>query len=549
MTKSSHPASRRFLFRSVFSSILAVLTVLGCGGEGSTTAALPSAQSLTACWQAWSSSAVYTGGAQVSYNGQNYQAAYWTQGNNPATSSGPQGSGQPWIPEGTCGGGTSTTLAAGTYTFGALASPGKCLDVASAGTADGTNIQEWTCNGTGAQSFSVRDAGNGNVTLVNTNSNKCVDVSGSGTADGTNVQLWTCNGTGAQSFSVHDAGNGNVTLVNTNSNKCVDVSASGTADGTNVQLWTCNGTNAQSWKPTPASTPPPPPPSGGGLFAPYADLGNAEGQNIVADARTAGLKTVTLAFLVDGGCVASWGGLGGSVGGATFWNGTRVADAVNGLIGEGVQVIISWGGAAGSVQSSCNNAASLQAMYQSVFNTYPNIIGQDFDIEGGVDVNLVAQALAGLKRANPNKLISLTLPVMPTGLVTAGLNLVNACHSAGFHPDTINVMTMDYGSASDNGGQMGLDAKLAAQATHNQTGDNIGITPDLGVNDTSTEIFQLSDAQDVVSFAKGTSYVNRLAFWSIARDNGSCAGQSYSSSTCSGISQSQFQFCSIFEGY
>ena len=30
---------------------------------------------------------------------------------------------------------------------------------------------------------------------------KCVDVSGSNTANGTRIQLWTCNGTGAQSWS------------------------------------------------------------------------------------------------------------------------------------------------------------------------------------------------------------------------------------------------------------------------------------------------------------------------------------------------------------
>ncbi len=60
------------------------------------------------CWAAWVSSTAYNGGAQVSYNGQNYQAAYWTQGDTPDTHSGPAGSGQPWIPMGACGGGGVT---------------------------------------------------------------------------------------------------------------------------------------------------------------------------------------------------------------------------------------------------------------------------------------------------------------------------------------------------------------------------------------------------------------------------------------------------------
>ncbi len=60
------------------------------------------------CWAAWNASTAYNGGAQVSYNGQNYQAAYWTQGDQPDTHSGPAGSGQPWIPMGSCSGGGVT---------------------------------------------------------------------------------------------------------------------------------------------------------------------------------------------------------------------------------------------------------------------------------------------------------------------------------------------------------------------------------------------------------------------------------------------------------
>ncbi len=63
----------------------------------------------TTCWPAWNANTAYTGGAQVSYNGVNYQAAYWTQGQRPDLYSGPAGSGQPWIPMGSCGGGTSPT--------------------------------------------------------------------------------------------------------------------------------------------------------------------------------------------------------------------------------------------------------------------------------------------------------------------------------------------------------------------------------------------------------------------------------------------------------
>ena len=65
---------------------------------------------------------------------------------------------------------------------------GKCLDVTGGGTADGTKIQLWTCNGRRAQNWAAQADG----TLRNPQSGKCLDVSGNNSADGTVVQLWTC---------------------------------------------------------------------------------------------------------------------------------------------------------------------------------------------------------------------------------------------------------------------------------------------------------------------------------------------------------------------
>src|SRR5579883_2250870 len=76
------------------------------------------------CWPAWSSTAVYTAGGQVSYNGENYQAAYWTQNQVPSSNSGPAGSGQPWIPEGSCGSGGGTGSGGGGGT--SVAAPTQC---------------------------------------------------------------------------------------------------------------------------------------------------------------------------------------------------------------------------------------------------------------------------------------------------------------------------------------------------------------------------------------------------------------------------------------
>jgi hypothetical protein len=117
------------------------------------------------------------------------------------------------------------------------AASNKCLDISNSGTADGTKIQIWTCNGSGAQQWTI--AGDGTLRALG----KCLDVKGSGTVNGTVVQLYTCNGTGAQVWSAGSNGS----LVNPQSGRCLDVSGAGTADGTQINIWDCNGAANQRW--------------------------------------------------------------------------------------------------------------------------------------------------------------------------------------------------------------------------------------------------------------------------------------------------------------
>ena len=50
----------------------------------------------------WSSSSAYVAGNTVSYQGVIYKANWWTQNNNPASSNGGAGSGQPWTKVSNC---------------------------------------------------------------------------------------------------------------------------------------------------------------------------------------------------------------------------------------------------------------------------------------------------------------------------------------------------------------------------------------------------------------------------------------------------------------
>jgi type 1 glutamine amidotransferase len=119
---------------------------------------------------------------------------------------------------------------------GAITGSGKCVDVSGAGTADGTKIQLYTCNGTGAQSWTVSG-----TTLRALG--KCMDVAGGATADNTRVQLWTCNGSGAQNWAAQADG----TLRNPQSGKCLTPLAGGTADGTQLVIAPCTAATNQKW--------------------------------------------------------------------------------------------------------------------------------------------------------------------------------------------------------------------------------------------------------------------------------------------------------------
>ncbi|MFF4898152.1 glycoside hydrolase family 19 protein [Streptomyces sp. NPDC001068] len=72
---------------TVLAALLGTFTVLG--------SASPAAAA--GCAAAWNSGAVYTGGMTASYNGDNWQAKWWTQGETPGVA-------EVWADQGACGG-------------------------------------------------------------------------------------------------------------------------------------------------------------------------------------------------------------------------------------------------------------------------------------------------------------------------------------------------------------------------------------------------------------------------------------------------------------
>ncbi|SFW92031.1 RICIN domain-containing protein [Amycolatopsis australiensis] len=138
----------------------------------------------------------------------------------------------------------------GWYTVTAAGS-GKCVDARAAGPANGTVVQQYSCNQTASQQRQFQSTGDG----VNARTNPAAagDVTGISAAAGGLVQLWSCSNGANQQWQAVDEGAGRYRFVSRNSGKCLDVPGASTADSVQLQ-YTCDGTAAQSFTLTPVDT-------------------------------------------------------------------------------------------------------------------------------------------------------------------------------------------------------------------------------------------------------------------------------------------------------
>ncbi|MED7947700.1 ricin-type beta-trefoil lectin domain protein [Kitasatospora sp. NPDC058201] len=117
--------------------------------------------------------------------------------------------------------------------------PGKCLDAGNNSAGPETFSMPadiWDCATTPNQTWTVGN--DGTVRALG----KCLDVTGGGTVNGTPVQLYPCNGTGAQVWRQNAKG-----LQNPQSGLCLADPAASTTNGTQLILWTC-GASGQDWR-------------------------------------------------------------------------------------------------------------------------------------------------------------------------------------------------------------------------------------------------------------------------------------------------------------
>ncbi|EGC30398.1 hypothetical protein DICPUDRAFT_50758 [Dictyostelium purpureum] len=199
----------------------------------------------------------------------------------------------------------------------------------------------------------------------------------------------------------------------------------------------------------------------------------------------------------------------------------------NELIKGGKRVGVSFGGAANSDISSKFTIEELEQTYNKVIELYSATF-LDFDLENGLyNETNICTALKTVSAKNPNVTISFTLPVLPSGLTTTGMGVVNKAKENNL-TFTVNGMAMDYYDPSYKD-KMGDAAIEAATSIKNQLKQvypsesdsalfrRVAITPMIGLND-DLSLFTIDDASKVANFC-ATNSLSFLSHWDLNRDN------------------------------
>ncbi|WP_398875828.1 chitinase [Streptomyces prunicolor] len=294
-------------------------------------------------------------------------------------------------------------------------------------------------------------------------------------------------------------------------------------------------------------------PSSTTAYAPYVSVTTA------ADMDSAGSpSTYNLSFAIAKGstCTPEWNG-------TTAIDNSAVKSRISALKTSGATVRVSFGGASGKeLAETCTSATALAKAYGEALDAAGSTQA-DFDIEGdaltdSTSVALRSKAIALLQKERTDLKVSFTLPVMPSGLDSDSLALLESANDNSVAVSTVNIMTMNYGESYT--ADMGDYAITSATATHTQLKKVFGLsdagawqgmalTSMLGVNDVSGETFSLSDAAQVRTFAESKE-IAWVSMWSTFRDQQCESGSSDddAATDCSGVTQTAGAFGEAFAG-
>lgn len=289
-------------------------------------------------------------------------------------------------------------------------------------------------------------------------------------------------------------------------------------------------------------------------YAPYVSVNEASDND-----STGSPATYNLAFAISDGsdCTAKWNG-------TDAIDDSAVTSRISKLRTSGATVRVSFGGASGKeLAETCASASALAKAYGEALDAAGSAQA-DFDIEGdaltdSASVALRSKAIALLQEDRTDLKVSFTLPVMPSGLDSDSLALLESANDNGVQVATVNIMTMNYGESYT--GDMGDYAITSATAAHTQLKKVFGLsdagawqgmalTSMIGVNDVANETFSLADAAQVRSFAEEKE-IAWVSMWSTFRDQqceDGTSGDDDAATNCSGVTQSSGAFAKAFAG-
>ena len=250
------------------------------------------------------------------------------------------------------------------------------------------------------------------------------------------------------------------------------------------------------------------------------------------------LPALTLAF-ASGTCGSeTWGGVSGA-----NW----AAENVPQLHAANLNYVVSTGGAAGNF--TCGSTAGMESFIARYAS--PNLVGIDFDIEGGQsqsDIQNLVNAAAGAQAQYPNLQFSFTLATLGAsdgsygGVNSLGNEVVQAVLGSNLNKYVIDLMTMDYGNASSSVcvvssgscemAQSAIQAVKNLEHTYGVPASKIAVTPMIGMNDATSEIFTTADVDTLSSYATSNGLAG-LHYWSLDRDT-PCS-DTYASPTCNSV--------------
>src|SRR4051812_26441170 len=167
--------------------------------------------------------------------------------------------------------------------------------------------------------------------------------------------------------------------------------------------------------------------------------------------RQTGLQSATIAFVTSGGgCIDDGSAI-------------MMSDDIERFITSGGNVIISFGGAAGTyVETACTDEDQLFRLIDGIIQRL-GTQRLDFDVEGPQLANTEGTArrirvLRRLQDKYPTLSVSLTLPVEPNGLPGPALDLIRSTVAGGVKIAAINIMAMDYGTGTSNLGNIAIQS-------------------------------------------------------------------------------------------